>query len=122
MSFPVVRYGCENWTTKKHEYGLWKIIQSTTQRKENHKIFLKYKEEVNTHRLLIKIQRKDCRRIKQEGNISSDNDWELFRFCTRITVKPKINYRNDILLKKSEFLYPLINNLVTSTDYIFSRN
>lgn len=23
------------------------------------------------HRLLIKIQRKDCRRIKQEGNISS---------------------------------------------------
>lgn len=75
------------------------------------------------HRLLIKIQRKDYRRIKQEGNISSGNDWELFRFYTRITVKPKINYRNnDILLKRSEFLFPLINNLVISTDYIFSRD
>ena len=65
-----VRVGLQRNMSMDYE----KLFRVQHREKKTIKYFLKYKEEVNTHRLLIKIQRKDCRRIKQEGNISSDND------------------------------------------------
>lgn len=51
------------------------------QQKKKNKIFLKYKEEVNIHRrLLIRIQVRDYRRIKQEAKfvrntVQHFSDW-----------------------------------------------
>lgn len=73
------------------------------------------------HRLLIKIQRKDCRGLNKKAilvqvmieNFSDsapESQWNL-KSITEI-----------MIFYWKVISFPLINNLVTSTDYIFSRD
>lgn len=59
----------------------YEILFRIQHREKKNKVFLKYKEEVNIHRrLLIRIQVRDYRRIKQEtkfvrNTVQHFSDW-----------------------------------------------
>ena len=85
MVFPVVMYGCENWTVKKAEcrridaFELWCWRRPTTARRSNQSILKEISPGISLEGMMLKVKLQYCghlmQRVDSLEKTDAGRDW-----------------------------------------------